>query len=44
MMFDAILIVAFALSCISGGWYLRGKFGAKVAADVVKVETTAKTL
>ncbi len=37
------LVVGIVLG-IGGGWFLKGRFGVKVAADVAKVETIAKTL
>jgi hypothetical protein len=43
-MFDAVLIALFAGAFFAGGWYLKGRFGAKVAADVATVQDVAKKL
>lgn len=39
-----IVALAFAVIGIGGGWYLKSRFGAKVAADVAAVKDTAAKL
>ncbi len=43
-MFTFLGLVVLVTASVAGGWYLKSKYGAKVAADVAKVSDTAKTL